>query len=274
MLAWIGRKLVKQDLTYQANAVAAVAVVRVWLVNYDAAEIYHHLSLRLITVTAVAVLLYVSSRWSWAERANAVTQRRWVADIYTWAGSILLAVLAWYEVQFAAVAVVWALGGLVLALLGRWLANRDLTYQANLLALRRSFGAIFVNYQATDLFHGFTERLISVTLTAVLLYVTARWSWEEESGEREFIAGSYSFPFSHVVSGAYIWAGSFLVSLLAWYELRPVSVAVAWMVGGLVLLELGLVRKSLSLRGQAYVALISAFMRIFFVNLNASGRRN
>ncbi len=270
-LGWMGRKLAKQDLTYQANAAAAAAVARVWLVNYDATEIYHHLSLRLITVTLVAGLLYVSSRWSWIEKANALTQRRWVADIYTWAGSTLLAVLAWYEVQFAAVAVVWALGGLVLALVGRWLANRNLTYQANLLALAAFARTILVNYHATDLFHGLTVRLISVVLTAVLLYGTARWSWEEETGEREFVAGAYSFPFSHVVSGAYLWAGSFLLSLLAWYELQPVSVAVAWMVGGLVLLELGLTCKSLSLRCQAYLALVSAFARIFFVNLNAAG---
>ncbi len=270
-LGWMGRKLAKRDLTYQANAAAAAAVARVWLVNYDAGETYHHLSLRLITVTLVAVLLYVSSRWSWVDRANSVSQPRWVADIYTWAGSILLAVLAWYEVQFAAVAVVWALGGLVLALVGRWLANRNLTYQSNLLALAAFVRTILVNYHATDLFHGFTERLISVLLTASLIYISSRWSWEEESGEREFVAGSYSFPFSHVVSGAYLWAASFLLSLLAWYELQPVSVAVAWMVGGLVLLEFGLGRKSVSLRCQAYVALVSAFTRIFFVNLNAGG---
>ena len=270
-LAWMGRKLAKADLTYQANAAAAAAVFRVWMVNYDASALYHHLSMRLITVTAVAALMYVTSRWSWAERANSVTQPRWVANIYTWAGTTLLAVLAWYEVQFAGVAVVWALGGLVLASVGRWLANRNLTYQANLLALAAFIRTIAVNYAATRLFHGLTERLISVTLTAVLLYITARWSWVEDSGEREFIAGRYSFPISHVASGAYIWAGSFLLSLLAWYELHPVSVAVAWMVGGLVLLELGLIRKSLSFRSQAYVALISAFLRIFFVNLNASG---
>jgi hypothetical protein len=69
----------------------------------------------------------------------------------------------------------------------------------------------------------------------------------------------------------YCWAGSALLATLAWYELRPVSVAVAWMVGGLVLLEIGVARKSLSWRFQAYFALFSAFLRIFFVNLNAGG---
>ena len=135
VLAWLGRKLSKSDLTYQANAAAVAAVVRVWLVNYAATEIQYHVTLRLITVVTVAVLLYVSSRWSWVE--DAASRRRLVTGLYTWAGSILLAVLAFHEVQYAAVAVVWALGGLVLALLGRRLANHDLTYQANAAALAR-----------------------------------------------------------------------------------------------------------------------------------------
>ena len=259
LLAWLGRKLGKSDLIYQANAAALAAVTRVWLVNYDAAEVYHHFTLRLITVTTVAGLLYVSSRLSWVERPGTLALKQVVPAVYTWAGTILLAVLASYEVQYSALAVVWASGGLVLALIGRWVGNRQLTYQANLLALVAFVRALAFNYSAVGMFHGFTERFISVTLTAVLLYISARWSWVEESGEREFYLGKNSFPFSHIVSGAYVWAGSFLLAFLAWYELRPASVAVAWMVGGLVLLELGLTRKSVSLRVQAYVALISAF---------------
>jgi hypothetical protein len=272
VLAWMGRKLSKNDLTYQANAAALAAIVRVWLVNYDAGEIYYsHFTLRLITVTAVAAVLYVSSHWSWVKETASVSPSGLAAALYTWAGTTLLAVLAWYEVRVTAVAVVWVVSGLVLALIGRRLANRNLTYQANILALAAFVATIVFNYSATNLvFHRFTERLISVVTTAALLYVTSRWSWVEEDGEREFVASSDSFPFSHVMSGAYVWAGSTLLAILAWYELLPISVAVAWMVGGLVLLELGLVRKSVSLRVQSYVALICAFTRIFFVNLNAS----
>jgi len=272
LLALLGRWLSKRDLTYQANAATLAAVVRLWLVNYQAEETYYFgLTLRLISVTAVAVVLYVGSHWSWVKQANAVRKPRLAPALYTWAGTFLLAALAWYEVRVAAVAVIWAFGGLVLALLGRRLENRDLTYQANLLALAAFVETAVFNYSATNLvFHRFTERLVSVSLTAVLLYVTSRWSWVEESGEREFFVGSSEFPFSHVVRGIYIWAGSTLLAVLAWYELLPISVAVAWMIGGLVLLELGLWRKSASLRAQAYLALACSFGRIFVVNLNAS----
>ena len=40
------------------------------------------------------------------------------------------------------------------------------------------------------------------------------------------------------------WAASTLVSLLLWYELQPLSVAVGWAVFGLVLFEYGLWRKT------------------------------
>ena len=69
----------------------------------------------------------------------------------------------------------------------------------------------------------------------------------------------------------YTWAASFLLALLAWYELRPVGVADAWLIGGLVLLELGLTWKRATLRVQGYAAFAASFLRIFFVNLNAGG---
>jgi hypothetical protein len=67
----------------------------------------------------------------------------------------------------------------------------------------------------------------------------------------------------------YSWAASALVSLLMWYELQPLSVAVGWAVFALVLFEYGLLRSTRQFRFQAYVALAAAFGRIFFVNLTA-----
>jgi hypothetical protein len=67
----------------------------------------------------------------------------------------------------------------------------------------------------------------------------------------------------------YSWAASALVSLLVWYELPALSVAVGWAVFGLLLFEYGLVRQVRQFRFQSYVALSAAFARIFFVNLTA-----
>src|SRR5439155_878484 len=83
------------------------------------------------------------------------------------------------------------------------------------------------------------------------------------AGLMSFVGAWIAFPDS--------WTASFLLALLAWYELRSVSVAVAWVVGGLILFEVGFGRKSISLRLQAYLLFLSGFLRIFFVNLNAAG---
>lgn len=101
-----------------------------------------------------------------------------------------------------------------------------------------------------------------------MLYVSSRWSCSEFEGRELRVAG---FRVSSLTGGSYTWAASFLLGLLAWYELRSVGVAVAWMMGGLVLLEAGLGRKSVQLRMQAYVAFEASFLRMWFVNLNASG---
>jgi len=102
------------------------------------------------------------------------------------------------------------------------------------------------------------------------LYLTSRWAWSGEP-DRRVVLREKAFLLEAWISGAYTWAASFLLALLAWYELRSVAVAVAWTMGGLLLFELGLSRRSVSLRLQAYLAFVAAFTRMFYVNLNASG---
>jgi hypothetical protein len=89
--------------------------------------------------------------------------------------------------------------------------------------------------------------------------------------EYTFQFADRAYSYESLVGGFLTWAGSFLLALLAWYELRPVGVAVAWTMFGLVLFEFGIARRSISLRLQGYIALLCGFGRIFFVNLNASG---
>ncbi|HWC18088.1 MAG TPA: DUF2339 domain-containing protein, partial [Terriglobales bacterium] len=56
-----------------------------------------------------------------------------------------------------------------------------------------------------------------------------------------------------------------------WHELRPIDVSLGWAIFGIVLFEIGLERKLVPLRWQGGVALCASFVRIFFVNLNATG---
>ena len=66
------------------------------------------------------------------------------------------------------------------------------------------------------------------------------------------------------------WLATALATMLLWYELSPVGIAVGWAVLGLAVYEYGALRKRDQLRWQAYLVLAASFVRIFFANL-ASG---
>jgi len=247
-----------QMLAYDAAAVVGRRM--------DGADLRPDFPLAILFVVAGTVF-YLNTHWvlrRWHELFTTQIDRTTMQRL-SYAGAVMLLVAAWIAFPESWTAVAWCALALALTLAGKRLAARDLAVQANLLAVTALVRVLAINLEATDKLHGLTLRLITITLVAALLYVTSRWSGKPDRQEE----GQWSFE--GIVADGYVWAGSFLLALLAWYELRPVGVADAWVVGGLVLLELGLTRKSVSLRLQAHVALAATFLRIFFVNLNAAG---
>jgi len=261
-----------KEIVYRRLGMIASVLVAGQMIAYDAAEIcgrrmddadlrpYYALSVLFVVAAAI---FYLNAHWvvrRWAELFTTEFDRT-VMQRLSYAGTIMMVIAAWIAFPQAWTTVAWCALGLALILAARRLGASELEYQAAFLVSIAVVRALAINLGATEKFHGLTLRLITIALVAVLLYVTSRWRTQtDDSWSFEWIAGE-----------AYTWAGSFLLALLAWYELRPVGVAEAWVIAGLVLLEVGLSRKSLSLRLQGYVALLGAFLRIFFVNLNASG---
>jgi len=254
LLAVAGRWVRYKQLAWQANVVAVAALARTMMINYDVQEkIWHGVSLRMVTVALVAAGLYFLSRKAAPEERFA----RVVAFVHSFAGTGLLTLLAWYEAPNGWLAALWAGFALVLAVVDRRFELEELPWQAHALALLALARSVTVNLYVTATWHGVSVRLMSLTIVAVALYALSRVirmpdSWRERD-------------LHHI----YSWCASALVSLLLWYELQPLSVAVGWGVFGLVLFEYGLLRKIGQLRYQAYVALIAAFARIFFANLTA-----
>ena len=250
-LRWIGYK----HLAWQANAVAACALVRAF--NYNLAQeqmLWRGFSVRLVTVSIVAAALYFLSRQATVPDSES---RRAITYVHTFAATALLALLAWYEAPGGWLAVVWAVFALVLAMVDRRFELEELAWQAHALAGLAMFRSVTVNLYVTETWHGISVRLLSLSIVAVAFYALSRIiRMPEDWRTREF---------HHI----YSWAASALVSLLMWYELQPLSVAVGWAVFGLVLFEYGLLRTTRQFRFQAYVALTAAFGRIFFANLTA-----
>ncbi len=254
-----------------AGQMIAVDAARVYGMRMDGADVRSQPRVAILFAIA-AVVFYANTYWvfrRWRDLFPHEFDRRLMARL-SYVAAFMAFAGAWILMPEAWTALAWAALGLAMALAGSRWALADLGYQVNVLAAAVVARALAINLGATTAYHGITQRLISISLVAVLLYATSRWSWTAADGPGLGLGGQL-FSIRQLVSGAYTWAASFLLALLAWYELRPVGVAVAWMVGGLVLLEVGLSRKSLGLRLQGYTAFAASFARIFFVNLNAPG---
>jgi hypothetical protein len=263
-----------KEVIFRRLGMIASVLVAGQMIAYDAAAIFGRrmdgadlrpdFALAVLFVVAGAVF-YANAHWvlrGWAEMFSAEYDRR-LMERLSYAGMVMLLVAAWVAFPEAWTAVAWCGLALGMTIVARRLAANDLGYQAWLVAACGVLRVFAINLEADAKVGGVTLRLITISLVAIVLYVAARFSRVKDEAE--------AWRFARVASASYTWAASFLLALLAWYELRPVGVANAWVVGGLLLLELGLTRKNLHLRLQSYVLLAATFARIFFVNLSADG---
>ncbi len=248
-----------------------VDVAQIFGRRMDGADLRPDFRLAVVLVVASAVF-YANAHWvlrRWADLFAREFDRR-VMQRLSYAAAAMLLIAAWIAFPESWTASAWCALGLGLALVGGRVGFSELRYQSNFLALASVIRVLAINLEDTAKYHGVSLRFLTITVVAVLLYVTARWSgdWDRSRG---LAIGRRLFSYGQLAEAAYTWSASSLLALLAWYELQPVSVADAWLVGGLALFELGLERKKLSLRLQGYTALAASFLRIFFVNLNAAG---
>ena len=119
--------------------------------------------------------------------------------------------------------VVWCALALVLTTAAAKFGVSEFRYHSAFLALFSVIRALTINLAETSAIHGFTLRLITIVLVSALLYLTSFWVKT---------AGKELWVFQRIPSLGYSWAASLLLALLAWYELRPIGVANAWIVGG------------------------------------------
>jgi len=253
VLALIARRLDLFHLAAQEHCFAVAAALQTLDFNYQLNGHFGPLSLRLLTVSLVAAGLYAISRRSTIAGASYALGS---AYLHTTAATFLLAYLMWYETT-TWLALLWALFALVLTAIDRRFQFDDLRWQAHGLAAITLLRCVGFSIYTNELWHGLSVRLLTLALVAVIFYsmsllirLPAEWRARD---------------FHHI----YSWAASFLVSLLLWYELDPVSRALGWAIFGLVLFEYGFLRKIAQYRYQAYVAFAASFVRIFFANLTA-----
>jgi hypothetical protein len=208
------REIVFRRLGAIATLVAAghmisVDAARIYGMRADDADLRSYPRVAIIFAVA-AIVSYANAHWvsrRWSGLFEHEFDRRLMARL-SYVGAIMAFTAAWIVLPRTWTAVAWAALGLALALARRRWTFADLGYQANLFAAAAVVRALSVNLNATNKFHGGTQRLISIVLVAALLYITSRWSWAA-SDCRGLKLGTHVFPGRQVVGAAYTWAASF-----------------------------------------------------------------
>ena len=262
-----------REVVFRRLGMAAALVTAGQMISFDAARIAGmrfdgadtHPDYRLALVFLVAAaVFYLTTYWvgvRWKALFASEVERRGLQWL-SYVGAIMLFAGAWIAFPQSWTVVAWCAMALALTVLEKRVAASELRFQAHSFVAASLIRILIVNLADSSSVAHLSLRVWTIGAVALLLYATRLFAPEDARPERRYEA---------MVSHAYTWAGSALLALLAWYELRPVSVALAWVVLGVLLFEIGLESRSFNLRLQAYLALVAGFCRIFIVNLSAEG---
>ena len=217
-LAVAGCRFKILHLSIQAAGFAAIGMARYLAVNLGLETTLHHASLRLMTGAVVAALLYLASPWA---AVSDLTKGKRVGESYTWAASFLVALLAWYELDAAAVALAWGLLGLVLFEAGMRIPSGPLRLQSYIALSAAFFRVFFANLNAEGYPGELSPRLVTVApLVLLFFYVYVRLAEAREEwldGERRLKAPELA-----------AWLGTVTLLGLARFEFAPDFVAPLW----------------------------------------------
>lgn len=223
LLVLLGRGLGRRDLPLEGQALALAAVTRLLMVNVRVEENLRGISLRLITMAAVGAMAYVLSRL--AEVKDLAVTKRFPA-VWTWAGSLVAALLIYYELRPLSVAVGWAAMGVLLFELGSTTGSRALRLQGYT-ALASSFVRLFfVNLNAVAVPGELSGRVYTIVPLALAYFYT--YGRIVGAPEPE-LAMERSSRIAHV----HAWFGTIALAALIRFELDPNWVAAGW--AGLVI---------------------------------------
>jgi Predicted membrane protein (DUF2339) len=212
-----------------------------------------------------ALVLYGNVHWvprRWSEQFTHTVEQMATRDLSYFA-AVLAFVAGWLAFPDMGTAASWM--GLACGL--AWVAYRfdiePLRVQSMAMAAFAFLRVLVVNLPSSSSYHAvgrlWSARLITTVAVVALCYLAAHWHRRAEASGLLRLLGP-----------ALTWVASIMFTLLMWYQLSSVSVALGWGAFALIMLEAGLWRGSVNLRLQAYVAGGCTFLRLLFVNLNAS----
>jgi Predicted membrane protein (DUF2339) len=217
VLTALDRRFELDDLRWQAHALAGITMLRCMGVNLHNEELWHGISVRLLTLAIVAVIFYSMSLLM---RMPQEWRARDFHHIYSWSASLLVSLLLWYELDPLGRAVGWAVFGFVLFEYGFQRKIGQYRYQAYV-----AFVASFVRIFYANLTAGLREELLGpriytvAPLILILFFVYAQLSEKDDGTIREK-------RFRSDVLVAYL--GTATVVALFYFQFDPDWVVVAY----------------------------------------------
>jgi Predicted membrane protein (DUF2339) len=145
-VAWIGLALLlagaarfwnDRALLWQTHVLSLLAAG--WTLYASFASQYRGSSVQLISVALTASAFYALN---WITNITDIIGDERISQVYSWAGSLLLSWLIWYQMPAIDVSLVWGIFGLALFLIGEWKYWTFLRAQSYV-ALTCSFAHIF-----------------------------------------------------------------------------------------------------------------------------------
>jgi hypothetical protein len=249
--ATLGKKYLDDNhLLAQGWVLFAAAWYSAVAVNGHLSDSYpHHIATRLITLPILALVFYASA---WA-LSGVDDPRIYLRTLTLWAGSSLLALLAWFDVSPAWVAPVWMAFAVALCLIARRFKLRDFAFQGHLLAVAVGVQLMAVNLYAQDA----KERYLPFLGCAAAFYAISRFCTLRDA------------PYRRPAAWMHTWAATALIAALAWNESPQPWLAAIWAAFALALAVTDRVFDVEELPYQAHVLALLAVMRAVTYNLYA-----
>ncbi len=242
------RYLDSKHLLLHAVALFIAVAVRAAFFNCDVFTTYpHHIGLRLATLPILAVLFYLTA-WVLSGPGGLI---RPVRSHALWAGTALLAALAWLELPPMAIAPVWMALAVALVLVGRRLKLSEFAYQEHLLAALVAMQLVMVNTSSPNV----AERYWPFIGCAAALYAISRFCTLSDA------------PYRRPAAWAHTWVATGLLATLTWNESPQPWLTAIWAVFALSLALIDRVFNVEELPWQAHVLALLAVIRAVTLNL-------
>jgi hypothetical protein len=193
-----------------------------------------------------------------------------LGQVYGYAATAILAAFLWKVADPSLVGLSWFAAGVVFFETGAWWPRPLLRNQAYVLFVLAFAALLTINlyeiYPASLGLRGadLLPRWAIVEISAVAYYYLF---WRLRPAEHRFVQAAIEPAVADLSSIA----GTVLLTILAWKELDPPLVAVAWAILALILFEVGNIARFGRLSQQGHVLAGLTFGRLFMANFVAPG---